>query len=76
MRKEGHELVGMKERTEGQSNGVGVGVGWGASRGHVASPCTCSLRCTEAGCSLEAPAQKDSLSSLQTLANAIERKLV
>lgn len=70
MRKEGHELVGMKERTEGQSN---VG---GASRGHVASPCTCSLRCTEAGCSLEAPAQKDSLSSLQTLANAIERKLV
>lgn len=23
MRKEGHELVGMKERTEGQSNGVG-----------------------------------------------------
>lgn len=72
MRKEGHELVGMKERTEGQSSEEGGG----ASRGHIASPCTCSLRCTEAGCSVEAPAQKDSLSSLQTLANAIERKLV
>lgn len=71
MRKEGHELVGMKERTEGQSS-----EGGGVSRGHVASPCTCSLRCTEAGCSVEAPAQKDSLSSIQTLANAIERKLV
>lgn len=73
MRKEGHELLGMKERTEGQSN---VGGEAAVIRGHVASPCTCSLRCTEAGCSVEAPAQKDSLSSLQTLANAIERKLV
>lgn len=26
MRKEGHELVGMKERTEGQSIGGGAGV--------------------------------------------------
>lgn len=64
MRKEGHELVGTKERTEGQSSEGGGGGG----RGQAASPCTCSLRCAEA------PAQKDSLSLLQTLANAIERK--
>lgn len=62
MRKEGQELVGTKERTEGQSSEGGGG------RGQAASPCTCSLRCAEA------PAQKDSLSLLQTLANAIERK--
>lgn len=50
MRKEGQELERMKEQREGQSNEEGV------KGGHAASPCTCSLRCSEADCIVKAPA--------------------
>lgn len=67
MRKEGQELEGMKEQREGQTNEEGV------KGGHAASPCSCSLRCSEADRIVKAPAQKEGLSFLQALANAIER---
>lgn len=50
MRKEGQELEGMKEQREGQTNGEGV------KGGHAASPCTCSLRCSEGDHIVKAPA--------------------
>ena len=50
MRKEGQELEGTKEEREVQAMRRGL------SRGHVASPFTCSLRCREADCIVKAPA--------------------
>lgn len=56
-RKGGRELKGAKEESESNEEGRGgVCGGGGVSRGHVASPCTCSLRCREADCIVEAPA--------------------
>lgn len=57
MRKRDKSLGGMKQAREVQANEgavmcMCVGEGWGGegvTRGHVASPCTCSLRCMEGG---------------------------
>ena len=46
--RERNEERGVKSNEEGEVRGV--------SRGHVASPCTCSLRCREADCIAKAPA--------------------
>lgn len=54
MRKEGRELEGNDggEGSAGKRGGWGRRgrAGWRMTRGHVASPCTRSLRCTQGGC--------------------------